>query len=194
MLRRHHHRRSASGSRSEGIDAGCSVRTRSERWLMEDVMEGRMAGRGTDRQQVSHWRSGAVWLTLALPALVGCSNNVMSLEPGDCFNETSQTSAGEDIANVPLVDCTTPHRYEVYAVVRVQGDTYDESNLIDFSNEACYAAFSRYVGRDYESSELGITYLYPTPGSWSQGDREVVCSLEDYFGGRLIGSMRGSGR
>lgn len=139
---------------------------------------------------------GGTWvLAIALAVgVTGCGNNVADLAVGDCFNETDETLAGEDIANVPLVDCGATHKFEVYAVIRIPGDTYSTSSVVDFSDAACFDAFPGYVGRDYASSSLGVASLYPTPDSWAQGNRTLVCMLEDYDGGTLVGSMRGSGR
>jgi hypothetical protein len=35
--------------------------------------------------------------------------------------------------------------------------------------------------------------MYPSPESWKQNDREVVCALYDMNAEKLMGSMQGSG-
>ena len=61
------------------------------------------------------------------------------------------------------------------------------------SFDACRAKFSTFVGRDYDSSVLDITALYPSTDSWRlQEDREVVCAVYDMNGEKLTGSARGS--
>ena len=48
----------------------------------------------------------------------------------------------------------------------------------DIGTDLCIDQFEGYVGLDYNSSELAVFSIYPTEGSWADGDREIdLCSL-----------------
>lgn len=132
---------------------------------------------------------------LLLGVLVGaCSGqDVMSLKVGDCFDDTTSTLGGGEVERVPDVNCNDPHDLEVFHIVDYPGSTFNEAMINDFAVEQCYSAFSRYVGRDYESSILDFTYLWPTRDGWQRGDREVVCVAGRMDYQKLRGSVRGSG-
>ena len=126
--------------------------------------------------------------------LSACSGqSVTSLRVGDCYDETTSTLSGGEVERVPDVDCDDPHDVEVYHIVDYPGSSYNEATINDFAIEQCYSAFSRYVGRDYESSILDSTYLWPTRDGWQSGDREVVCVVGRMDLQKLRGSVRGSG-
>lgn len=139
-------------------------------------------------------RMTLVVMVVAVAIAAGCGEQrVGSLAVGDCFDDTVESLAGEDIARVPDVDCAEPHDNEVYHVVEYPGPSYSPSAIDDFAVESCYGAFGRYVGRDYESSSLDFGWLIPTRESWDLGDREVVCITYRVDLGKLRGSVRGSG-
>jgi hypothetical protein len=126
--------------------------------------------------------------------LSGCGDqSVMSLAVGDCFDDTTELLSGADITRVPDVDCAEPHDNEVFHVVDYPGSSYVPTAIDDFAIEQCYSAFSRYVGRDYESSALDFAWLLPSRDGWASGDREVVCVAYRMDLQKLRGSVRGSG-
>lgn len=132
-------------------------------------------------------------LLLALALLAAaCSGNVFDLEVGQCFNDPDSF---DEVANVDIVDCEEPHDNEVYHLFDLADGSYPgldavESDAVD----GCLAAFEPFVGRDYQTSELDIRYLYPTPDTWDDGDREIVCALFDLSGAQMTGTERNSGR
>ena len=126
----------------------------------------------------------------------GGNVDAFQLRNGDCFNDAGHSFDGDDeISSLPGVPCTEPHDNEVYAVFDVGVGTYpDGDGMFDLALESCLDRFESFVGRDYETSDLDILTLYPTPESWSlQDDREVVCAVYDINGQRLVGSARGLG-
>jgi hypothetical protein len=146
----------------------------------------------------------AVLVALVL-ALTGCSgddaeeSSVFSIEPGQCFQAPDEPEA--QIADLDRVDCAEPHDHESYAVVPFRppgeeeaGDEYpgDEA-LTNFADGACAQEFREYVGVDYLDSELFFTYLAPSPRSWQEDDRSVIC-LVTAAGRQLEGSVEGTGR
>lgn len=126
-------------------------------------------------------------------AIVGGGKvDAFNMRVGDCFNDTDSYS--EEISSVPGVPCKDPHDNEAFAVFDLTVADYpghDEMGVLAF--DACMAQFEAYVGRDYESSSLEITTMYPTQGSWAESDREVVCAVYDMDANKLLGSSRDSG-
>ncbi len=113
---------------------------------------------------------------------------------GDCFNNTDSLASDQsgEVSSLPGVPCSDPHDYEVYAVIDVNEATFpgDEA-MSEMAFESCLSRFENFVGRDYETSALDITSLYPTKESWDvHNDREVVCALMDVEANKLTGSAK----
>ena len=51
--------------------------------------------------------------------------------------------------------------------------------------------FETFVGMEYDLSVYYIYSIYPTSGSWSQGERSIQCALGLDFGTK-VGSARNS--
>ena len=123
-------------------------------------------------------------------AVVGCTGNVFSLEVGECLDQPD----GLEVTNVTKRECDEPHDNEVFALIQVEGDDYPgEAAVESAAIEGCLGAFQPYVGRDFQTSRLDIGWLEPTSDSWSNGDQEVVCMLNDFAGDKLTTSMKDSG-
>ena len=127
-------------------------------------------------------------------AVAGCGlvggGNVFELAVGDCFDDT----AGDEISDVPVVDCAEPHDNEVFHVFDVpDGDFPGEATLLQAAEVTCLPAFEDYVGTTVASSRLEVFPITPTEASWAGGDREIVCALYDGDLAELEGSMRDSG-
>lgn len=145
-----------------------------------------------------HITLAVVTAVLALSA-GGCSiaellrgdGNVFELAVGDCFDTAA---AGGEVSDVPIVDCSEPHDNEVFHTFEVEdGDYPGNEALVARAEEECIPAFADYVGTDYASSRLDIFPITPTEGSWSDGDREVICALYDLELEKLEGSMQDRG-
>jgi len=61
----------------------------------------------------------------------------------------------------------------------------DEEAVLDTALNGCYSYFAGYVDTTYESSSLDIWVFTPTPESWENGDREVLCCVHDFAGNKL---------
>ncbi len=126
-------------------------------------------------------------------AIVGGGTvDAFNMRVGDCFDDSD--SYNEEISSVPGVPCSDPHDNEAFAVFDLTIADYpghDEMGVLAF--DACMAQFEGFVGRDYESSSLEITTMYPTQGSWAEADREVVCAVYNMEADKLLGSAQGSG-
>jgi hypothetical protein len=143
-------------------------------------------------------------VTLLTPALAGCSflgiggngtsgESVFSVKVGQCF--LSPTAVKTQLSKVEQVDCSKPHGSEAYALPRYPaGDNANypgDSKIQKYAEAACASAFQAYVGVNYLDSSLYDTYLAPSPRSWQDDDRTVICLITD-AGKQMTGSMKGS--
>lgn len=150
-------------------------------------------------------RAGALIVVLPL-ALGACSGDdeedgsVFAIKPGQCFLAPSEVEA--QISDLERVDCRKEHDHEAYAVVpyRAPGEEPDaegsdefpgDEALTKFADGACAEEFGAYVGVDYLDSSLFYTYLTPSPRSWQEEDRSVIC-LVTSAGTQLTGSVKGT--
>ena len=116
--------------------------------------------------------------------------DAFQMRVGDCFDDGS-TFADDEVNSVPGVPCSNPHDNEVYAVYEVAAASFPGDGMADMAHEGCLERFEEFVGTDYESSTLDIATLYPSPESWQQNDREIVCAVYDVDAKKLTGSVRG---
>lgn len=117
--------------------------------------------------------------------------DVFSLRVGDCMNVEPFSGSTN---TVPVVPCNEPHSDEIYAVFDITDGVYPgEDAVIDIADRGCYDSFAGFVGVAYEDSVLDFWNLYPTEGSWADGDREVLCVVWDPASD-TTGSLRGVAR
>jgi Septum formation len=101
------------------------------------------------------------------------------LEVGDCIAD-SVPGGGEEIFSVPTVPCSEPHAEEVYAALTLpERDFPGMDALFQQGEELCMAEFESFVGVPYEESALYLSFLTPSEESWSNGDRQVICTIYD---------------
>jgi hypothetical protein len=127
----------------------------------------------------------------------GQVTSVFDLELGDCFNADS-----DRVASVVVVDCSRPHGYEVFHVFDHEAGPDapypGDQGLLDEADMMCQPPFEEFVGIDYAASIWFITSVTPSAETWAEGDREVVCTLDqqdqDGVAIEVTGSAEGSGR
>ena len=113
-----------------------------------------------------------------------------NMRVGDCFDDIN--SSVEEVSSVPGVPCSQPHDYETYAIFDVDITSYPEDEgMSDLALESCMGRFESYVGKDYQSSSLDITSMYPSQQSWRENDREIVCAIYDMNAQKLTGTAKG---
>ncbi|TNU72905.1 hypothetical protein FH969_14260 [Miniimonas arenae] len=119
------------------------------------------------------------------------SGSAFSLEKGDCFNDPDDTT---EVSDVPIVDCSEAHDNEVYAEYDIDGDDYPGTDAVQQeASDFCLKEFESFVGASYEdTTNLDVYMLYPTDGSWDQGDRTVTCAVYS-LDGQSTGTLAGSG-
>ena len=93
------------------------------------------------------------------------------------------------------VPCDDEHGSEVVGVVKLPDTRYPGSDAAYAAADPyCYEAFAKYVGVDYEESELEMTFVFPTEETWDEGDRQVVCYAHEVGGAAVTGTVRDTAR
>lgn len=122
---------------------------------------------------------------------------VGSLDEGDCFQENTVVpeTEGSSMGSIPTVDCAGNHRYEVYHVFNLEGDSFPGPGTVDdAADTGCLRAFEGYVGSSYTDSRYYYGYTFPTPDTWNERNhREVTCYLYLPDAETWEGTARGSG-
>jgi hypothetical protein len=117
----------------------------------------------------------------------------VDLRVGDCFDLKDPEAT--EVDNVVARPCTEEHEYEMFYTGSMPEGDYPPKSVIEvFMNTNCMPAFLAYVGKEYEASTLDLSWLSPTPDTWSQGDRSIQCSVYDPSVDRLTGSIKGAKR
>ncbi|MBH0055109.1 MULTISPECIES: septum formation family protein [unclassified Salinibacterium] len=120
----------------------------------------------------------------------GTTQDIFSLVIGDC--EVGNQDGGE-VSSTKTIDCAEPHDAEVYAAsYMADGDFPGDSAIEDQATADCYAEFGTFIGAEYEDSVYDFSWYYPTEGSWSEGDREILCLVYDPSGDQISGSLAGA--
>jgi hypothetical protein len=114
--------------------------------------------------------------------------DVFSLAIGDCFNDQE----AEEISSVPALPCTEPHDYEAYhSFDLTDAETFPGDEAVTTAaQDGCVAEFEPFIGKSFEESTLDLTFIGPTEGSWTEGDREILCVVmgQELTTGSLAGS------
>ena len=134
------------------------------------------------RRRLAHWSLAGVIGIAALVATTGCGGpEYRSLHRGQCLPVAAQV-VGQREADPPTVDCSEPHRYEVYAVSTLDGPrTFPgEATVDEAAQHECYLQFESNVGYPAEElpPDVKVLYLQPSESSWNdEADRDVECLL-----------------
>ncbi len=115
------------------------------------------------------------------------------LRVGDCWDLKDPNA--DTVDNVAAKPCTDPHEYEVFFVGPMDGVNYPtDDQFTTYVQNNCLPAFTTYVGKVYDDSDLEISWLNPLSEGWKQGDRAVECSVYDSANSDLTASLRSSHR
>ncbi len=109
--------------------------------------------------------------------VAGQVTSVFDIGLGDCFNADS-----DQVASVVLVDCSQPHAYEAFHVFDHEAGPDapypGDQAMLDDADSLCRPPFEDFVGIDYEASIWFITSVTPSAETWAEGDREIICTLD----------------
>jgi hypothetical protein len=116
---------------------------------------------------------------------------VRSLAVEDC---ASPPDAEDLLYEVVVLDCATPHSWEVFATYRRPDGPFPGSAELRRQTYAdCQLFFEGYVGVPFWASSLDISSITPGALAWAEGDRTVTCMVVDLDRRTRTGSAKGSG-
>ena len=136
-----------------------------------------------------------------IPNWVGDVVNLHDLEDGSCFNRYSWVQDDRHVELDTRVPCGGPHQHEVYLrtehPARAGAPWPGDREMEAFARAQCYGAFTDFVGKIYELSELELGYLTPSRTDFEHEDarfRGIHCYLLRDDGEEMVGSARDSRR
>ena len=126
---------------------------------------------------------GLVAAAALLVPLGACSDSsVMHMRVGQCILMPEDETA------------TTVETTEVFYVTSAEdGDFPGETELNKQAGAQCLEHFKEYVGSNYLTSTIDMTWMIPTKDSWAQKDRAIVCLARSMDRTKLKMSVKDSG-
>ena len=144
---------------------------------LSQTKDGRQAGRGL---AIAGLVLSGCWALFYVGAIIIAiatddgSVRATDVKTGDCI-EASPVDM-EQVLRLPKVACDQPHEGEVYALVRVVTDDFPGQSILESEyRDRCVPALAVYSPGAATDPDVQISVLYPTRGTWDQGDRDVVC-------------------
>ncbi len=104
------------------------------------------------------------------------SLSVLSLAVGDCFNYPSGATS---LTSVTAIPCGQAHNAQIYAKFSVSGSDSSypgTAALTRLSVSGCKADVGS-LDRSKITNSMTLRYLYPEPGTWSDGNHVVACFI-----------------
>jgi hypothetical protein len=100
------------------------------------------------------------------------------LTVGDCISDANSTTG--DVTTFDGVKCDDPHDGEVFTLIELKGGPkarYPGAAFVNGKGQrGCRARLRRQAtARAFRDRRLGFKFVYPTPASWGEGDREITC-------------------
>src|SRR4051812_9798718 len=119
------------------------------------------------------------------------STEIFQVKTGDCIIDGAEGT----VTDVPTVSCSKPHNFEVFRTVRVVETSYPgDKALTAEATKACTKdAFTAFVGKKFDDSELNVNDYRPTAESWASGDRTIDCLIAPAEG-MATGTLEGANR
>jgi Septum formation len=107
-------------------------------------------------------------------AVIGGQGTVSATDVnvGDCIVDIPNSPR---VLSVQKVSCDKPHQGEVYAVLNMPNGAFPGQSTIDVYQNKCNPELQTYSPAAMQDPAIGVYVLYPTPETWSQGDRAITC-------------------
>jgi len=101
-----------------------------------------------------------------------------ALKVGDCISDAN--SGTGDVTTFDGVKCDERHDGEVYTLITLPGGDDakipSEAFIQGKGQRGCRARLRRQAtSKQFRDKQLGFKFVYPTPESWAEGDREITC-------------------
>lgn len=117
------------------------------------------------------------------------------LELGDCY-QPIEDKDDRTLLAAAVLPCEAPHLREVIGLEQLDAPPEalwpGDSEVSRAAEDLCDAAFTAYVGIDYERSKLDAAFHFPTEQTWPGGDRFVLCTVEAHPSQPFTSSVRGT--
>lgn len=110
-----------------------------------------------------------------------------ALQAGDCLQGLPPTDPA--LVTVTLVDCSQPHRAEVYLRAGIPVNTA----VSETANTLCENGFAKYTGSSVAASPYSTVYLIDSEQDRTENNpypSSVICLLQEAGGQWLTGSAR----
>jgi len=128
--------------------------------------------------------------------------SIQDLKTGNCISEmvNGAEQGGTDATGAKLVDCSTPHQYEVTGTGQSTASTYAEASTSDEVTAVCNPVLEKYVGSSSKAKKYRAAALTPSQSSWDQGDHSfwdqgdhsLVCFAQNRDNTPLNNSIKNS--
>ena len=120
--------------------------------------------------------------------------SIQDLKAGNCISEmvNGTEQGGSDATGAKLVDCSTPHQYEVTGTGQSTASTYAEASTSDEVTAVCNPVLEKYVGSSSKAKKYRVAALTPSQSSWDQGDHSLVCFAQNRDNTPLNNSIKNS--
>ena len=120
--------------------------------------------------------------------------DIQDLKTGNCISEmvNGTEQGGTDATGAKLVDCSTPHQYEVTGTGQSTASTYAEASTSDEVTAVCNPVLEKYVGSSSKAKKYRVAALTPSQSSWDQGDHSLVCFAQNRDNTPLNNSIKNS--
>jgi len=119
---------------------------------------------------------------------IGRTTVISEVQVGQCFDADLEAQTPRVVR---IADCEALHSGEAFAKVRATLTGLSSEQKGQVATQQCAAAFSTFIGKSFEASDLDMYYV--VLGERAVADGNVLCMVGQP-GQRLTGTMSGSGR
>lgn len=119
---------------------------------------------------------------------------IEDLKAGDCISEiATDTQDSQKVATeATVVDCSTPHQYEMVGTGDTTASTFAEADTNTEMSKICEPLVTSYVGSSSKANSYRILAVTPSQETWDQGDRTFVCFAQNKDKSPLNNSIKNS--
>ena len=150
--------------------------------------------RGSDGDSSATPRADASTSSSATAKGGATTVDIQDLKTGNCISEmvNGTEQGGSDATGAKLVDCSTPHQYEVTGTGQSTASTYAEASTSDEVTAVCNPVLEKYVGSSSKAKKYRAAALTPSQSSWDQGDHSLTCFAQNRDNTPLNNSIKNS--
>jgi len=120
--------------------------------------------------------------------------SIEDLKAGDCISDiATDTQDSQKVATeATVVDCSTPHQYEMVGTGDTTASTFSEADTSTEMSKICEPLVTSYVGSPSKANSYRILAVTPSQETWDQGDRTFVCFAQNSDKSPLNNSIKNS--